>query len=140
MIEVAREDGYVVSTDPARLDMDAIHAFLRTSYWSPNVPREVVERAVRHSIPFGLHARGGALAGFARVVSDRATFAYLADVFILPEHRGHGLGLWLVETLVAHPDLVGLRWLLHTRDAHALYARAGFQPAGERVMERPRPQ
>jgi GNAT superfamily N-acetyltransferase len=137
VIEVAREDGYVVSTDPAGLDMDAIHAFLRTSYWSPNVPREVVERAVRHSIPFGLHARGGALAGFARVVSDRATFAYLADVFILPEHRGRGLGVWLVGQVLAHPELQGLRrWALATADAHELYRRFGFEEpsAPERLM------
>jgi GNAT superfamily N-acetyltransferase len=137
VIEVAREDGYVVSTDPARLDMDAIHAFLRTSYWSPNVPRAVVERAVRHSIPFGLHAPGGGLAGFARVLSDRATFAYLADVFVLPEHRGRGLGVWLVEQVLAHPELQGLRrWALATADAHELYRRFGFEEpsAPERLM------
>lgn len=133
-------DGYEISTDPSRLDLDAIHAFLRTAYWSPGVERAVVERAIAHSIPFGLYAPDGAQAGFARVVTDRATFAYLADVFVLPAHRGHGLGGWLVETVLAHPDVQGVRrFHLATADAHGLYARFGFVPSDPaRMMDRTR--
>jgi GNAT superfamily N-acetyltransferase len=122
--------GYEISTDPARLDLDLIHRFLsREAYWSPGVPRDVVERALANSLCFGLFAPGGAQAGFARAVTDRATFAYLADVFVLPEHRGRGLGVWLVETVLAHPDLQGLRRIeLATVDAHGLYERFGFEP------------
>ena len=122
-------DGYVISTDPGRLDLDAIHAFLREAYWSPGVPRAVVERSIRHSLPFGLYDPGGRQAGFARAVTDRAVYAYLADVFVLDEHRGRGLGAWLVETVLAHPDLRGLRRIaLATEDAHELYRRFGFGP------------
>ncbi|HEU4656818.1 MAG TPA: GNAT family N-acetyltransferase [Capillimicrobium sp.] len=130
--------GYEISTDPARLDLDVIHGFLRTAYWSPGVAREVVERSIANSIPFGLYAPDGAQAGFARVVTDRAVFAYLGDVFVLPEHRGRGLGVWLVETVLAHPDLQGLRrFHLATADAHGLYARFGFRPADPaRMMDR----
>jgi hypothetical protein len=136
-----RGDGYVVSTDPALVDLDVVHAFLRAAYWSAGIPRETVERAVRHSIPFGLYAPGGAQCGFARVVSDRATFAYLGDVFVLPGHRGRGLGTWLVECVLGHPDLQGLRkWHLATADAHALYARFGFAaprtPEAQMFVER----
>ncbi len=121
--------GYEISTDPARLDVDYVHAFLTGSYWSPGIPRETVERAIAGSLNFGLYAPDGAPAGFARVVSDNATFAYLADVFVDPDHRGRGLGVWLVETVLAHPDLQGLRrWALATADAHELYARFGFAP------------
>ncbi|MFA9272010.1 MAG: GNAT family N-acetyltransferase [Baekduiaceae bacterium] len=134
-----QHDGYEISTARERLDLDAIHAFLSTdAYWSPGVPRDVVERAIAHSIPFGLYAPGGAQAGFARVVTDRAVFAYIADVFVLPEHRGRGLGVRLVETILAHPDLQGLRRIeLQTLDAHGLYAQCGFSPAGDpaRIME-----
>ena len=124
-----RDDGYEVSTDPARLDVSAIHAFLTTSYWSPGISRELVERAIVGSLPFGLYAPDGTQAGFARVVSDRATFGYLGDVFVLDEHRGRGLGVWLVSCVVAHPDLQGLRrFHLATDDAHGLYERFGFLP------------
>ncbi len=124
-----REDGYEVSTDPARLDVRAIHGFLTTAYWSPGVSRELVERAIAGSLPFGLYAPDGSQAGFARVVSDRATFAYLADVFVLDEHRARGLGVWLVSCIVDHPDLQGLRrFHLATADAHGLYERFGFLP------------
>jgi GNAT superfamily N-acetyltransferase len=124
-----RDDGYEVSTDPARLDLDAIHGFLRTAYWSVGVPREVVARAISNSMPFGLYDPSGRQAGFARVVSDRAAFAYLGDVFVLPEHRGRGLGVWLVECVLGHPELQGLRrWHLATADAHELYRRFGFGP------------
>jgi GNAT superfamily N-acetyltransferase len=127
-----REDGYEVSDDPARLDLPRIAAFLREAYWSTGVPPEVVERSIEHSLPFGLYAPGGAQAGFARVTSDRAVFAYLCDVFVLPEHRGRGLGVWLVECVLAHPELQGLRrWYLATADAHELYRRFGFREAAE---------
>lgn len=121
-------DGYTVSTDPARLDLVAVHAFLTTSYWSPGIPFDAVARAVRGSLCFGLYG-GAEQVGFARAVTDRATFAYLCDVYVLDAHRGRGLGDWLVRTAVAHPDLQGLRrFLLATRDAHGLYERIGFRP------------
>ena len=124
-----RDDGYEIDDSPARLDVEAVHAFLTTSYWSPGVSRDVVERAVAGSLPFGLYAPDGAQAGFARAVTDRATYAYVADLFVLEEHRGRRLGVWLVETILAHPDLQGLRrWALATKDAHTLYERFGFRP------------
>lgn len=130
--------GYEISTDPARLDLDVIHGFLRETYWAKDTTRATVERSIANSIPFGLYAPDGAQAGFARVVTDRAVFAYLGDVFVLPEHRGRGLGVWLVETVLAHPDLQGLRrFHLATADAHGLYARFGFRPSDPaRMMDR----
>jgi GNAT superfamily N-acetyltransferase len=120
-----------VSTDPSLLDIDAIHAFLTSSYWAAGIPRDVVERSIRHSLPFGVF-EGGTQIGFARVVSDHATFAYVADVFILESHRGRGLGRWVMECIKAHPELQGLRrWVLGTRDAHGLYRRVGFRPLGD---------
>ena len=125
-----RDDGYVITTDRDRLDVDAIHAFLATAYWSRGVPREVVERSIEHSLCFGLHDAAGAQAGFARVVTDRATFAYLADLFVLEPHRGRGLGVWLCATVLEHPWLQGLRRIhLATADAHGLYERFGFRTA-----------
>lgn len=122
--------GYAITTDPARVDLDAVHAFLTTAYWSRGVSREVVERSIAHSLPFSLVAPDGSQAGFARAITDRATYAYLADVYVEAEHRGRGLGTWLVRTIVEHPDLQGLRrWALATADAHGLYARFGFGPA-----------
>jgi GNAT superfamily N-acetyltransferase len=140
-VERSRPDGYELSTDPARLDRHAIHEFLRTSYWSPGIPFEVVDRGIDGSLPFGLYAPGGRQAGFARVVTDGASFAWLADVFVLEAHRGRGLGKWLVETILAHPRLGDVRRLtLATADAHGLYARYGFKPAdAARVMELLRP-
>ena len=127
--EWAAPDGYVVSTDPLRLDVDRIHRFLSTAYWSAGVPREVVQRSIVHSLPFGLYAPSGQQAGFARVVTDRATYAYLGDVYVESAHRGHGLGKFLVSCVLAHPQLQGLRrWALATADAHGLYARHGFRP------------
>lgn len=118
--------GIELSTDPARLDLDVIHGFLSGSYWSAGVPRDVVERALRHSLCFGLY-EGGRQVGFGRVITDRATFAYLADVFVLPQHRGQGLSKWLMQCVREHPDLQGLRrFLLGTRDAHGLYRQFGF--------------
>jgi GNAT superfamily N-acetyltransferase len=122
-----RDDGYEVSTAPGRLDLDVIHGFLQTAYWSVGVPRDVIERSIANSIPFGLYGAHGDQVGFARVVSDRTVFAYLGDVFVVPEHRGRGLGVWLVECVLGHPELQGLRrWHLATADAHALYRRFGF--------------
>ena len=128
---------YIVSTDRTRFDVAAIHAFLERSYWSPGIPLATVERAIAHSLAFGVFD-GVEQVGFARVVTDRATFAYLADVYILEGHRGQGLGRKLIETILAHEDLQGLRrFLLATRDAHALYAGFGFKPlaAPDRMME-----
>jgi GNAT superfamily N-acetyltransferase len=127
--EWAAPAGYVVSTDPVRLDVDRIHRFLSTAYWSTGIPRDVVQRSIANSLPFGLYAPSGQQAGFARVVTDRATYAYLGDVYVETTHRGRGLGKFLVSCVVAHPDLQGLRrWALATADAHALYARHGFKP------------
>ena len=118
---------YTISTDPARLDLDAVHAFLDRSYWAAGIPAEVVRRAAAHSLCFGLY-HGTEQIGFARVITDRATFAYLADVYVLEAHRGQGLAEWLMEVILAHPALQGLRrFLLVTRDAHGLYARFGFE-------------
>lgn len=120
---------YRVSTDPARLDLDVIHGYLSgQSYWAAGIPRDVVERSLRGSLCFGLYDDDPQI-GFARVVTDRATFAYLADVFVLPAHRGHGLAGWMMSCVLSHPDLQGLRrFHLGTRDAHGLYARHGFAP------------
>lgn len=119
---------YEISTDPSRLDLARVHRFLSTeAYWSPGVSYELVERSVGNSMPFGVYADDGSQVGFARVVTDRATFAWIADVYVEAEHRGHGLGKRLVEAILAHPDLQGLRrWLLATADAHGLYRQFGF--------------
>jgi GNAT superfamily N-acetyltransferase len=125
------DDGFEVSTDRSRLDLPVIAGFLREAYWSEGVPAEIVVRSIEGSLPFGLYDPDGAQAGFARVVSDRAVFAYLGDVFVLPPFRGRGLGVRLVECVLAHPELQGLRrWHLATADAHELYRRFGFaEPA-----------
>lgn len=120
-------DGYEISTDPARVDVALVHGFLHASYWSPGIPRDVVERAIAGSLNFGLY-HGEAQIGFARVATDYATFGYVMDVFMLPEHRGKGLALWLMECILSHPRLQGFRiWRLATRDAHALYEKVGFK-------------
>ncbi len=119
---------YVLSADPARLDLAAIHGYLAASYWAPGLPLDVLRRAIAGSVCLGVY-RGTEQVGFARVITDRATFAYLCDVFVLDAHRGRGLGAWLVQAAAAHPDLQGLRrWVLVTRDAHGLYERFGFRP------------
>jgi GNAT superfamily N-acetyltransferase len=124
-----RHGGYEISTDPARLDLDVIHGFLQSAYWCYGIPRRVLERSIDHSLPFGLFGPEGEQAGFARVISDHAQFAYLCDVFVLPKQRGRGLGAWLVQCILEHPELQGLRrWALVTADAHELYARFGFRP------------
>lgn len=129
------KDGYAITTEA--VDLDAVHAYLTESYWSPGIPKEVVARAAAGSLCFSLFC-GEAQVGFARVVTDRATFAYLADVYVLEAHRGKGLSKWMMETLLGHPELQGLRrWVLMTKDAHGLYAQFGFQPLAipERAME-----
>ena len=130
-------DDYEISTDRARLDIDAIHAYLARSYWSPGIPREVVARAIDHSICFGVY-RGAEQVGFARVITDEATFAYLADVYVLEAHRGLGLSKRLMAVVVAHPALQRIRrFMLVTRDAHGLYRQFGFvdTPKPEMLME-----
>ena len=130
-------DEITVSTDPARLDLDAVHGFLTTSYWAAGIPRENVERSIRHSLCFGAYVDGRQV-GFARVISDRATFADVCDVFALPSHRGRGVGKRIMAAIRAHPELQGLRrWTLATRDAHGLYRQFGFTGPRhpERMME-----
>ena len=132
-----RRGPYVVSTDKRRIDLAMVHNFLAASYWATSIPEEIVERSIEHSLIFGVY-QGQQQCGFARVITDFATFAYLADVFILDAFRGQGLGLWLMECIVAHPNLQGLRrWALFTRDAHGLYEKVGFRRAAnaERLME-----
>lgn len=117
---------YWITTDTQRLDVDAIHAYLTRSFWAEGIPKATVAKAVANSLCFGLFD-GSAQVGLARVVTDRATYAYLCDVYVLETHRGRGLGKWLIETVMAHPDLQGLRrFQLVTRDAHGLYSRHGF--------------
>ena len=125
-LENPPQDDYEISTDPERLDLDVIHGFLTDCYWAQGIPRETVARSLRGSLCFGVY-HAGVQVGFARVITDRATFAYLADVFVLPAHRGHGLGKHLLARIKSHPDLQGLRrWFLGTRDAHGLYSQFGF--------------
>ena len=121
---------YEISTDEARLDIDAIHAYLARSYWSPGIPREIVARAVRNSLCFGVYERATRKqVGFTRVVTDHATFAYLCDVYVLEEHRGRGLSKAMMRAASAHPALAGARRvMLATRDAHGLYRQFGFGP------------
>ena len=131
-------DGFTISTDPARLDRDAIYAFLSTSYWARGIPRDVMERSIAHALPFGIY-EGERQVGFARVVTDRATVGYLGDVFVLEPWRGRGLSQWLVQCVLEHPELQGFRrWFLLTRDAHGLYEKYGFTPlaAPDRWMEK----
>jgi len=131
-------DNLSVSCDPARLDRELIGRFLASSYWAEAIPEDVVAKSLRNSLCFALLDQDRQV-GFARVLSDYATFAYLGDVFILPEYRRRGLGTWLIECVISHPDLQGLRrWILATRDAHRLYSKMGFTPLRrpERFMER----
>ena len=136
MIGTASE--IVVSTDPARFDLDVIHGFLAGSYWAAGIPRAVVERSIQHSICFGA-LEGARQVGFARVITDRATYAYISDVFVLESHRGRGISKKLMAAISGHSDLQGLRlWTLFTRDAHGLYRQFGFGEArhSERLMEK----
>lgn len=121
--------GYTVSTDPGRLDVDRIHRFLAGSYWSPGIPHSTVARGIANSLAFGLYAPDGQQAGFARAITDRATHAHLADVYVEVAHQGRGLGKFLVSCVMEHPELQSLRrFTLGTADAHGLYARFGFGP------------
>ncbi len=121
-----RDDGCTITTDPARLDVAVIHGYLTRSYWAEGIPEAVVRRALAHSLGFGVFD-GTAQVGFARVVTDFTTYAWLGDVFVLESHRGRGLGAWLMTSVMSHPDLQGLRrFTLATRDAHELYRRFGF--------------
>lgn len=137
-----QRDGFEVSDDRRRLDLAAVHRFISTeSYWAAGISEAILARAIANSLCFGLY-RGAVQAGFARVVTDRATYAYLCDVYVEREHRGAGLGKWLVACVLEHPDLQGLRRIaLMTRDAHDLYRPFGFQalPEATRYLEIHRP-
>jgi GNAT superfamily N-acetyltransferase len=126
VFELRRGD-YLLSTDPSRIDVGLVHSWLVETYWARGIPREIVRRSIEGSIPFGVY-RDGEMIGFARAVTDRATFAYVADVCVTEAERGKGLARLLLEGMLAHPDLQGLRrWMLGTLDAHGLYERLGFQ-------------
>ncbi|MBW2279485.1 MAG: GNAT family N-acetyltransferase [Deltaproteobacteria bacterium] len=126
-----QRDGIQLSSDPARIDLAGVHAFLTDSYWSRGIPIETVARSIEHSLCFGLYD-GGAQVGFARFITDRATYARLMDVYVLDSHRGRGLGEWLVGVALDHPDLQGLKMIsLATRDAQGLYERFGFRTIGD---------
>jgi GNAT superfamily N-acetyltransferase len=128
--------GYEIDTDKSRLDLDLIHQFLAGSYWSEGIPKEILFKSIQESDCFGIY-KSGKQVGFARVISDHATFAYLADVFVIPAERGHGLGKWLMATIMKSGQYQNLRrWLLATKDAHELYRQFGFTEAPPgRVME-----
>jgi GNAT superfamily N-acetyltransferase len=133
-----RHGEFLLSTSRKRLNLDVVHGFLTKCYWAHGIPREVVARSIEHALCFGIYDGEGAQVGFARVISDFATIAYLGDVFVLEKHRGRELGKWLMECIVQHPALQNLRrWILTTRDAHGLYSQFGFTPvtAPERYME-----
>lgn len=120
------ENNFIISTDKRKIDIDYVHDFLSNSYWSPGVPMETVKKAMQGSLCFGVYDNDKQI-GYARMVTDTATFAYLADVFIDENYRGNGLGKWLVKVILAHPDMQGLRRiLLATKDAHTLYEQLGF--------------
>ncbi len=142
MVEFWERGDYLISTDRSRLDVELIHDFLsKTSYWASGRALDVVQRSIENSLAFGIYKENDQV-GFARIVTDFATFAWVADVFVLPEHRGRGLSKWLMEVMLSHSRLQGFRrWVLATKDAHALYARFGFIPLHrpERWMERPDP-
>jgi GNAT superfamily N-acetyltransferase len=159
-----RRGALLLSTDPARLDVELIYQFLTNCYWAKGIPRDTVARSIEHSLCFGIYdesmatlsstqaapltkgapgPEGPAQVGFARVISDFATLAYLGDVFVLESHRGRGLGKWMMESIMQHPALQALRrWILLTRDAHTLYSQFGFTPlkSPERYMEVHNPQ
>ena len=152
-----RKDNFIISTDPSKIDLDAVHAYLVRSYWAEGIPREIVERSIKWSLCFGVYLESNISdvgqrqetlhselkqIGFARVITDRATYAYIGDVYILEEYRRKGLSKWLMSCIKAHPDLQGLRrWALATRDAHGLYKQFGFTEvkAPERWMEMTNP-
>lgn len=131
------KSGYLISTDHTKLDIGVIHQYLsEESYWAKHIPLEVVKRSIDNSLCFGLYHQDTQI-GFARLVTDKATFAYLADVFIIELYRGKGLSKWLVQTIHAYPEVQGLRrWMLGTRDAHGLYAQFGWKPIPEELLHR----
>lgn len=136
-------DAYVVSCDPAATSLEVVHRYLaEESNWAKNIPRAVVATEIANSLCFSLLHRNTQV-GFARVITDRATIAYLGDVFVLESHRGKGLSKWLLQCVIGHPDLQGLRrWILLTSNAHGLYEKFGFAPtaAPEKWMEKFNPQ
>lgn len=150
MSYTVEKNNYLISTDKSKIDIDYVHSFLTQSYWSPGVPIQVVKKAMEGSLSFGIYDNdtqilpagrqalpAGRQVGYARMITDKATFGWLADVFIDEGYRGRGLGKWLVEMILAHPDLQGLRRiLLATKDAHKLYEQCGFSPINnpERFM------
>jgi len=118
---------YIISTNKRLLDLPAIHNFLKTSYWAEGIPFDIVKKSIEHSLNFGVY-KAGKQVGFARVITDYATFAYIGDVYILEDFRGQGLSKWLMQVIAEHPELQGLRrWSLLTGDAHELYRKTGFQ-------------
>lgn len=128
---------FTITTDPSRIDFAVVHGFLSRSYWAESIPRDTMAKAIANSLCFSLFDDDAQI-GFARVVTDRSTFAYLADVFVLESHRGQGLATWFMSVLFAHPDLQGLRrFSLATRDAHGLYRKFGFETPQnpDRLME-----
>ena len=136
-----RKGEFLVSTGRKLIDLDVVHGFLTECYWAKGIPRDVVACSIENSLCFGLYAQGEQI-GFARVISDYATYAYIGDVFVLESFRGRGLGKWLMECVMKHPKLQGLRrWSLVTSDAHGLYAQIGFEPLKkpENYMELHRP-
>lgn len=138
MTQEWRRGEYIISTDKRRLDLSVIHGFLTASYWAAGIPLEVVKKSIEHSLSFGVY-KGDEQVGFARVITDYATFAYIGDVFILEDYRGQGLSKWLMQVIADYSELQGLRrWLLLTRDAHGLYKKTGFvEPkTPERYMEK----
>jgi GNAT superfamily N-acetyltransferase len=142
MVVENRRGEFLISTDPARLDLNVIHEFLTNCYWAKGIPRDLVARSIEHALCFGVYDGNRAQVAFARVISDFATIAYIGDVFVLETFRGRGLGKWLMECIMSHPALQNLRrWILTTRDAHGLYSQLGFTPvkAPERFMEIHRP-
>ena len=129
--------GYRLSESKAELQLDVIHDFLSRSYWSPDIPREIVARAIEHSMCVGIYGPAGEQVGFARLITDRATFAYLADVFVVDAARGQGLSKAMVAHFIHHPELQNLRrWMLVTRDAHGVYAKFGFEPPNDEQASR----
>jgi GNAT superfamily N-acetyltransferase len=137
-----RRGEHVISTNRTWIDLGVVHGFLSTSYWAKNIPRETVARSIENSLCYGIY-RGKRQVGFARVISDFATYAYIGDVFVIEVERGQGLSKWLMEVIVSTPELQGLRrWVLATRDAHGLYAQHGFKALAspDRWMERWNPE
>lgn len=128
---------FSISTDKEKLDRQMVHEFLHNSYWAKGIPREVLDRSIENALCFGLY-EGEQQIGFARIITDYATFAYVSDVFVIESYRGHGLATWLMEVILAHPQLQGLRrWMLATADAHGLYRKVGFTEVSkpERLLE-----